>query len=243
MTESNLPGTDLKAGRAADFVISEIESRIVSGKLPANTPLPAERDLMEQFGASRTVIREAILALSNRGLIESKPRFRPIVRKPDYETVLHAAGTVVRHLLNDAGGVRNLYNSRVFIERALVREAATSARKEDIADLKAALADNKAAIPDSLAFYQTDVAFHGVLYRIPRNPIFPAMHEGYTSWLAPQWARMLRSPERNLSNYAAHEAILNAILERDPAAAEQALLDHLNAAWEHVRVTFDLGED
>ncbi|WP_299483738.1 FCD domain-containing protein [uncultured Roseibium sp.] len=230
-------------GRAADSVVAMLEAKIVSGELENQTPLPAERELMEQFGASRTVIREAISKLSSRGLIETRPRFRPIVRKPDYATVLHACGNVVQHLLTERSGIKNLYDSRVFIERALVREAAVAARKEDIVNLKTALEDNRQAIPDSQEFYRTDVAFHGVLYRIPRNPIFPTMHEGYTSWLAPQWDRMLRSPERNEVNYLAHKAILDAILERDPVAAEEALTNHLKAAWEFVRVTFDWGDE
>lgn len=224
--------------RVADSVVAQLEQRILSGELANGTPLPAERDLMEDFGASRTVIREAILALSNRGLIENKPRYRPIVRKPDYETVLNATGKIVQNLLTETGDVKNLYDSRVFIERGLVREAAVAATKDDIADLKSALAANCAAISDSIAFYDTDVAFHGVLYRVPKNPIFPAIHMGYTAWLAPHWDKMLRSPERNELNFHAHEAILAAIMERDPDAAEEALKSHLDAAWEHVRTTF-----
>lgn len=229
-------------GRAADVIIHALEVQIMSGSLENNSPLPAERELMQEFGASRTVVREAITALSNRGLVESRPRYRPVVKKPDYETALHAVGGIVRHLLNDAGGVKNLYDSRVFIERALVREAANSATKEDIHNLKVALAANKAAMNDSEEFYITDTAFHGVLYLIPKNPIFPAIQEGYTSWLAPHWSRMLRSPERNQKNYLAHEAIMNGILDRDPQAAEDALVAHLEAAWNYVRDTFDLDE-
>jgi DNA-binding FadR family transcriptional regulator len=224
--------------RAADSVIARLEQQILSGNLVNGAPLPAERDLMEDFGASRTVIREAILALSNRGLIESKPRYRPIVRKPDYETVLNATGKIVQNLLTETDDVKNLYDSRVFIERGLVREAALSATKDNIADLKTAIAANEAAISNSVAFYETDVAFHGVLYRIPKNPIFPAIHKGYTAWLAPHWDKMLRSPERNKLNFHAHEAILAAIMERDPDAAEAVLKSHLDAAWEHVRTTF-----
>lgn len=229
--------------RAADAIVSALESQIASGQLRDKGPLPAERELMEQFGASRTVVREAISMLSSRGIVESKPRFRPIVRKPDYATVLNATGNVVRHLLNEPTGIKNLYLSRVFMERGLVRQAATSANKEDISDLKAALQANKDAIHDSEEFYRTDNCFHGVFYKIPRNPIFPALHEGYTSWLSPQWARMLRSPERNQANFLAHKAIHDAILERDPDAAEEALNHHLKAAWEYVRVTFNVDID
>ena len=241
---ANLPADDLviAPARAADAVIKALEAQILSGDLQDDTPLPAERDLMKQFNASRTVIREAIAALSNRGLLESKPRFRPVVRKPNYSGAIAAISQVVWPLLTQQGGVKNLYETRVFIERALVRDAATAARKDDILELREALAANQKAIDDSDRFYQTDIAFHGVLYRIPDNPVFPAIHHGFVSWLSPQWDQMLRSPDRNLVNYKSHEAIFRAIEERDPDAAEEALINHLKAAWEYVRVTFDLSE-
>jgi GntR family transcriptional regulator, sialic acid-inducible nan operon repressor len=239
-----MPGLDtattrLAPGRAADAIIARLEQQIVSGALADAKPLPPERDLMEQFGTSRTVIREAIATLASRGLIESRPRFRPVVRKPDYGTALYAVGGVVRHLLGELKGVKNLYASRLFIERGLVRDAATSASKDDIAELRAALAANREAIPDSQAFYRTDTAFHAVLYRIPRNPIFPAIHLGYTAWLAPQWDKMERSRARNEISYHGHQAMLDGILSRDPAAAEEALVSHLDAAWRHVEATFE----
>lgn len=225
--------------RAADMVVADIERQIASGVLKGASPLPSERELMEEFGASRTVIREAITALSNRGLIECKPRYRPIVRQVGYETVIDTTGPVIRQLLHEPQGVKNLYDTRVFIERGLVRDAALHASRSDIQELKSALQANEDAVTDSIEFYKTDTAFHRVLYLIPGNPIFPATHEGFVSWLAPQWDRMERSPERNQRNYQAHLAIYQAILERDPDAAEEALVAHLKAAWEFVRSTFN----
>lgn len=229
-------------GRAADWVVSQIEDDILSGVLENGTPLPAERELMERFKTSRTVVREAITTLSSRGLIDAKPRFRPVVRKPGFDTALSSVGSIVKLLLAETRGVKTLYESRVFVERALVRDAARSATRKDIDDLREALAANQAAVSDSEEFYRTDVAFHGVLYRVPRNPIFPAVHEAYTSWLAPHWERMPRSPERNRVNFMSHKAIFDAIVERDADAAEEALETHLKAAWEYVRVTFELEE-
>jgi DNA-binding FadR family transcriptional regulator len=234
--------TEIRENRAADSIVSEIERRIADGLLKDQEPLPSERVLMEEFSASRTVVREAITALSNRGLVLCKPRYRPVVRKLGFETLLTSTDTIVRHLLGDTGGVKNLYDVRVFVERGLVRDAAVKATKSDIQALKSALRANEDAIPDSDGFYTTDVAFHGVLYAIPGNPVFPALHEGLVSWLAPHWDRMLRSPERNQRNYLAHKAIYDAILERDPDAAEEALQDHLKAAWEFVSVTFNFDQ-
>lgn len=225
--------------RAADAIVIAIENQIADGFLPDLTPLPSERLLMEEFGASRTVVREAITALSNRGIIECKPRHRPVVRPVGYEAVIDATSPVVRQLLNDPKGVKNLYDARVFIERGLVRDAAFSATKDDIQALKSALAKNQEAISESDRFYETDTAFHKVLYSIPGNPVFAATHEGFVSWLAPQWDKMARLPEHNEQNYQAHKAIYMGILERDPDAAEAALVAHLSDAWEFVRSTFE----
>lgn len=242
--KGNINNTELTGAstRAADAVISKLEEQILSGTLPDSLPLPAERDLMKQFNISRTVVREAIATLSSRGLLESKPRFRPIVRKPDLTGALGAISQIVGPLLAQKGGVKNLFECRVFIERALVREAATSARKEDIQELREKLAANYQAIDDSDQFYETDIAFHRVLYQIPRNPVLPAVQQGFMSWLAPHWEKMLRSPDRNMVNYKSHEAILLAIEDRDPEGAEEALVNHMKAAWEFVRVTFDDAE-
>lgn len=225
--------------RAADSLVRQIEARIAAGDLADGAPLPPERDLIETYRVSRTVVREAVATLASRGLVESRPRFRPIVRRPGYDAALAAADGVVCHLLAQSGGVKNLYDTRIFLEASLVRHAALQARKEDIEALKRALDANGAAIPDSAAFYSTDVAFHAVLYEIPKNPVFPAIHRAFTAWLAPNWVKMPRSPERNQVNFHRHSDIYHAIRDRDPDAAEAALNAHLNAAWEYVRGTFE----
>jgi len=225
--------------RAADSVVRAIEARIVSGQLADGAHLPPERDLIDTYGVSRTVVREALATLASRGLLESRPRFRPVVRRPGYEAALAAAGGVVGHLLRETGGVKTLYDTRIFVEAALVRHAALSARKADIAALSRALDANEAAIPDSGLFYATDTALHAVLYDIPGNPILPAVHKAFTIWLSEHWGRMPRSPERNRVNFLRHRDIVAAIRDRDPDAAEAALRSHLNAAWEYVRGTME----
>ena len=231
---------DYPKRRAADTVVASLEDRILSGQLADKQPLPSERELMEEFDISRTVVREAIATLSNRGLVESKPRFRPIVRRPDFDTIINATDTIIRNMLTDPSGVFSLYESRIFIERGLVREAAVTATKDDISALKRALEANKEAINDSLQFFRTDLEFHQIFYEISGNPIFPAIHKAYMSWLWPYWERMKRAPGRNERNYHAHKAIYDAILERDPDAAEQALKSHLSRAWEDVGLTMEV---
>lgn len=224
--------------RAADGVIAQLEDDIVSGKLPNGCALPPERNLMERFGMSRTVVREAIAALANRGLLESRPRFRPIVRRPGYDTAFSALGGVVTHLLNQENGVKTLYDVRIFVEAALVRAAAIHARKDHIMALRNALQANLEAVGDPVAFDNTDVEFHSVFYSIPNNPVFPAVHKAFVKWLYDHWQIMNRSRDQNLVYFAGHQAIFDAVIDRDPDRAEAALLAHLGEAWRTVSGTF-----
>lgn len=224
--------------RTSEIVASQLAQKILTGELRDGQHLPPERNLMEQYGISRAMVREAVVALSNRGLVEARPRYRPVVRQPGYDAAVVALETIVAHLLHQKGGVKNLFDTRIMVEAALVRHAAINARKDDIATLKSALAENRAAIEDSDLFYQTDKAFHGVFYDIPGNPVLPAIHKAYTTWLEPHWSQMPRLPKRNRENLDAHERIFEAVLLRDPDAAEEALREHLDRAWEQVRQTF-----
>ncbi len=225
--------------RAADNLVSIFERQIIDGTLAVGKPLPPEREIMQSFGVSRTVVREAVRALAAKGLVEARPRYRPVVRTPGYDAAIEAVGSVVNRLLTVPGGVRNLFELRIMMEAALVRDAALHAGKDHVVRMKQALADNEGALGDSERFFETDVAFHRVLYEVPDNPVLPQIHQAYTDWLSSHWTRMPRDPERNHVNYRAHGRIFESILFRDPDAAERALRDHLDDAWDQVRLTFE----
>lgn len=235
MTELAAPD---RSSRAADNLISIFERQIIDGTLRAGDPLPPEREIVQMYGVSRTVVREAVLALSNKGLVEARPRFRPVVRTPGYDAAILAVGSVAKRLLTLPGGVRNLFDIRIMMEASLAREAALVADRHHIAALKSALAENEAAIDNSQIFFETDIAFHNVMYQIPENPILPSIHKAYTDWLSVHWLKMPRDPDRNRINFNSHKAIFDAILMRDPDAAEQALRSHLDDAWQQVIETF-----
>lgn len=227
-----------QATSAADRIVEALENRIYSGELSDGQMLPAEREIIDEFTVSRTVAREAIKILGGKGLVDSVPRHRPVVRAPDYDTVTGMLGGLVKHLMGRPGGVRQIFDIRIFTESGLVRMAALEATKTDIRNLRDALARNEECVEDSDAFYDTDMAFHAVLYTIPGNPIFPAIHRSFCDWLDWHWRQMPRLPDRNERNYLAHKAILDNILNRDPEGAETALRTHLDDAWTQVVNTF-----
>lgn len=225
--------------RAADKLVDLFERDILSGALTEGATLPPEREIVQAHGVSRTVVREAVLALANKGLVAARPGYRPVVVKPGFDTAVELMGSIIPQLLNQKGGVRNLFDLRIMMEASLVRQAATEATATDIQKMKDALARNGEAIMDSELFYETDIAFHGVLYEIPKNPALPAIHRAYTTWLAPHWRQMPRKEQRNTANHAAHQQIFEAVLMRDPDAAEEQLRKHLDSAWRQICATLE----
>jgi DNA-binding FadR family transcriptional regulator len=216
-----------------------LASAILHGDFAVGDLLPSERELMRQFGVSRSVVRETIIALANKGLLKTRAGYRPVVSRPDYDSALESMDQLMAHLIAEEGGVKNLFDSRVFFEAALARWAALNARKEDIQDLNQKLLCNRESIGMRTIFESTDVAFHDVLYAIPHNPVYPAIHRAYVDWLKKPWSCIESTEEIDFVMYGGHEAITKAIIARDPDLAEEALRSHLNAAWEFVRSNFD----
>jgi len=225
--------------RASKAFHDRLASVILRGDLAIGNPLPSERELMRQFGVSRSVVRETIIALANEGLLKTRTGYRPVVSRPDYDSALGSMDQLMTHLIAEEEGVKNLFNSRIFFEASLARWAALNARKEDIQDLKQKLLSNRESIGMRTVFEATDVAFHDVLYAIPHNPIYPAIHRAYVDWLRKPWSFIESTVEIDLVMYGGHEAISKAIIARDGDLAEEALRRHLNTAWEFVRSNFD----
>jgi DNA-binding FadR family transcriptional regulator len=217
--------------RVAEGILAAMEAK----ELRPGDRLPPERELMLRFRVSRPVVREAIAGLVTRGFIVTRPGHRPLVQQQSYDQIFSTLGSVVSRIISTEEGIHSLFSLRVLIEAALVRHAASAARERDIEDLKQAVAANFRAIGDFERFYATDVALHALFYRIPGNPLLPAIQNAYVEWLSGPWAKMPRNVEINRMNYVAHDAIVSAIVRRDADEAERMLRSHLTTAWQFVR--------
>ena len=108
-------------------------------------------------------------------------------------------------------------------------------------DWRSALAANRATVHDLPAFKSTDIDFHFVLAEIPRNPIFPAIHDAMADWLTNQRDVTLQVAGQVQIAYRAHERIFKAIASRDPDAPEKAMAEHLKQLYRvYERVRADM---
>ncbi len=220
-----------------EHVAAHLEEQIISGKLRPGDQLPPERDLQSRFGVGRPAIREALITLQRSGLVEISNGARARVSAPTASNIFAGMAPGIRQMLASDEGQKSFQDARAFFEVGLARHAAKYANATDLEELKAALAANFEAIGDLDAFIRTDIAFHFVLARIARNPVFLALHDQISGWLKEQRIVTLAASGQDQTAYEAHRAICDAVLARDPNAAELAMLGHLNQLastfWQH----------
>jgi len=78
-------------------VASKLAASLLDGSLPSGTQLPSERELMSQFGVSRTTVREALKSLEENNLIESRPNVGWFVRDIDESNITQAKELAGEH--------------------------------------------------------------------------------------------------------------------------------------------------
>ncbi len=217
----------IRTRRLHEEVAARIEATITAGALGPGDSLPSERELMARYGVGRPAVREALLSLQQRGLIERRNGERARVAAPSAADVVSQMTLPVRRMLAQPDNVRHFQEARALFETGIARQAALRATPEQIETLKAALDANRAQISDPVEFARTDVAFHLRLAEIPNNPIFTALHDALVGWLTEQRRVTLTSRHAFEVAFAAHERIYRAVAAHDPDAAASAMAEHL----------------
>jgi DNA-binding FadR family transcriptional regulator len=212
-------------------VAARLEREILEGKLKSGDRLPPERDLRLRFGVGRPAIREALITLQGKGLVEIGNGMPARVAMPTMRGVVADLVPTVQHILSNASGQRQLQGVRLFVEVGLVRHAAASATADDLQLLARALEDNRKTVGNVEGFIRTDVAFHFAFAEITKNPAFVALHDAMSAWLLNQRQIALQEPDEDRRGYEAHTRIYAAVAKRDPDAAERAMRDHLESGW------------
>jgi len=205
-------------------VVAEIERLILSGKLREGERLPPEAKLCRAFGVSRSVIRDAVRTLSERGLLHVQHGQGTVVNPPGESTV---ADALVLYLLRSDFTIHDVLTARSAIETGVCPIAATRASEDDIKQLAADLAALNEALQrgDWQRVQDEHLAFHLDLLRATHVPALEAM-------LRPlQHIVMLSSvpPDASQPEFwevSAHQAILDAIRARDEDRTRQALREH-----------------
>lgn len=214
-------------GRHYDKVFGYLRDQLVTGTLRAGDRLLPERELAIRLGVSRPVVREVLRALAAIGVIEIRHGYGSVVRRPDFAE-LGELFTLMLAQQDDV--VEHVLEARIAIEREAIRLACRRSTSADIAVLRARLNDIESTTHDAAAGAEADFAFHAAMIAAAHSPTLESLHAAIANLLRrshfERRVRITALPE--LKTYAAehHRRLLDAIVERDEAAADELIMSH-----------------
>jgi GntR family transcriptional repressor for pyruvate dehydrogenase complex len=217
------------SARLSEGVARELARAIEMRRYGLGTRLPSERELAEQFGVSRPVIREATMALELRGLVRRRPGAGVFVSGQTASPIAPPPG-------DNSDGPFEVTEARRLLEGEVAALAAATATVAQIAEMEkilSILSDFAVAQADR---EQADRAFHLALARATNNDVLVNMVEDL-------WDKRYQSPlciyffsrarDAGVQPPAdEHRAVLDAVKSRDPAAARSAMCAHLTRVTE-----------
>ena len=239
--------TPVQVGRAGEDVALQIEAAIMGDKIQPGEGLPSERELQVQFQTGRGVIREAMRALKQKGLIEIRKGAKggAYVKQID---VANVSESLALFLKQQHVGLADIAEFRESIDRNITLLAIARADAEEKQQLVAEVEKMRACLeqpePDMRGLGEIDRELNIRLAKMTGNPIFEwimqALQLGFSSqdyalYDAPDyrqktvdnWAETARhiaanEPLRALSSVGAHYAMLQRCVEQARSRLEAA---------------------
>jgi GntR family transcriptional repressor for pyruvate dehydrogenase complex len=216
----------------SDKVVASITSSIMSGRLKPGHRLESERDLAEQFGVSRTVVREAVRSLTAQGLVETRSGRGIQVSTVTGDAVSRSMGLFLKG--NAAIDYGKIHEVRSALEITIAGLAAQRATEDDLARMTDLIDRMRepGLVPGEIA--RLDLQFHRALAVATQNDLFTVMLDSIGDQLLE--VRRTAFETSGVLQYAisAHQEILDRVRERDAEAAEAAMRAHLETserAW------------
>jgi GntR family transcriptional repressor for pyruvate dehydrogenase complex len=213
---------------AYQVLADALRARILTGELRPGEKLPTEPELSAQYGVSRSTVREALRVLASQNLVMTTRGVSggSFVAYPNPEQIAGYLEAGLR-LLTQADNLTmgQIAEARDMLEVPAAGMAAQRRSDAQLQELKATLFDRrKTSLADAIA---ASKSFHGALVRATGSPlvemlsrpVFEVVYDHVQEWPAPDgfWKRVAGD----------HEAIFDAVAAQDPAAAQNAIREHL----------------
>ena len=223
----------VRSSRLYEQIVQQVEESIQKGALKTGDKLPPERELAEQFGVSRTAVREAVKALREKGLVEAYPGRGTFIMETSCHPIRLSLDRMVK--AGQAEGSRYLTEVREMMEPEIAALAAERADGEDLAAMRESFEVMEGAKKDPDAFIEADLDFHLALAEAAANPIILSLIDSIVGLLREQRMGIFQvegGPERGQYH---HKKILDAVEHRDAAGAREVMKAHMRQVREDSR--------
>ena len=213
--------------RGYDRVFGFVRQQLVAGELRAGEVLAPERELAARLGVSRPVVREALRALAAIGVIDIRHGYGSVVRKPDFAEL---SDIFTLMLAQHEEGVEDIMEARIAIERQAIRLACRRASAADIDRLREALAEIAATVRDPVGGAAADFRFQSFMIDAAHSPALTTLYAAIEVLLRQSHfrrrARISDLPDLEVYLVEHHREILDAVIKRDEAQADDLLSAH-----------------
>jgi GntR family transcriptional repressor for pyruvate dehydrogenase complex len=228
----------IKKLSAVDEVFNHLFDQISNGALPEGYKFPTQDIMAEEFGVSRSTIREAINKLNVLGCLTAKPGVGTIVAKSSTVGVLSNIGQY--RFLNNID-VREFMEARLYLEQAGTKLAVQKATPEDVNKLQRILIGQGEAIAtgDKEAISRLDIEFHRAIVESGKNVVIreflDIIWDGLLLFITEVVTNLKTSASRA---YNYHSAILKHLTDRDVKKAEITMIRHLHDVASNIETHF-----
>lgn len=206
-----------------EAVAEQIES-VILRKLKPGDKLPSERELAETLHVSRSSIRDAIRSLELMGLVEPRQGAGTIVRV----TTVDSMKPFADELRKKKEMLSQLLDFRALLEPPLAARAAKHASMDQMLRLQSILRrQEKKMLAEELAVAE-DTEFHYGIALASGNSVVLRVMDVVMDVLRETRQRALQVPGRAQKSLTGHQRILDAMMRRDPEAADAAMRRHIN---------------
>ena len=235
---SNVSRNSISPGRGQNLtssIVQDLGIAIVTGKYSGRNSFPVEADLCTQYGASRSVLREAVKMLTAKGLLGARPRQGTWVQPEERWNLFDP--DVLRWLLE------RKFSSALLVEFTQIRLAvepvaaamAADAGPEEKAAVERALERMIAAEHGEDDPLASDIAFHIAILRASGNRFYTQLRELIETALRFSIRTTNRFKGVRLASVNDHKKVSDAILAGDAAAAEIAMRELIEEALGLIR--------
>jgi DNA-binding FadR family transcriptional regulator len=186
---------------------------------------PKESDLCQQLGVSRTILRESMKVLADKGMVEMKPRAGTRARPRSKWRLLDPdILTWQAEVQTDATFLRHLCEVRLAIEPTAAGFAAVRATPDEIATIACSLSEReaKSATANQEEIVELDLNFHMAVVAASHNPLLRELSGIIRQPFRIALSVTARFPSAVELGIEAHHALLKALRNRDPMTARRA---------------------
>jgi DNA-binding FadR family transcriptional regulator len=219
--------------RLAAAVVEDLVNAIVTEIHPVGSALPPENVLCDIYGVSRTVVREATTALTEKGLVISQQGRGTIIQDPSSWNLLDPM--ILSALFRREDGLSyldNLSSIRASLEGDMAAKAARNITPEAVSELTQQMQKLERLIATPAGYVHEDVAFHDIIMRLSGDRLSKAIIDSIQSKAIKTYSYSGRlNVDHIRATHEAHTKVFDAIISGDAAGASAAMRDHIEQSW------------